>query len=200
MVSKGQLTRTFCQRIFCSSSYARTGVSKRPSGPVDSGIFLAVCGRLAAVEKTRRERRVYALCELTAGQRFFNGSYRCSLDVYADTDCKLLSVWVALSVSVLNLWDIFSSAMWLLFRRQTQRLLPSVWVEPYMQWLLLLYRGVSHMHHSDHIFYYFSVNFIARELQLFPLHLILFMLPLPSLSFFSIKFLYYWNCWPFLEI
>ena len=49
---KGQLTRTFCERLFCSSSNARIGVSERPSELVDSVIFLVVCGPLAAVEKT----------------------------------------------------------------------------------------------------------------------------------------------------
>ena len=76
---KGQLTQTFCERLFCILSNARIGVSSRrsrlqvavgcapkwtatalPSGRVDSGIFLAVCGRLAAVEKLRRECRVHA--------------------------------------------------------------------------------------------------------------------------------------------
>ena len=49
-----------CERSFCCSSNARIGVSERPSGRVDSGLFLAVCGPLAAVEKTRRERLVHA--------------------------------------------------------------------------------------------------------------------------------------------
>ena len=57
---EGQLTRTFCERLFCSSSNARIGVSERSSGRVDSAIFLAVCGPLAAVEKTRRQHRVQA--------------------------------------------------------------------------------------------------------------------------------------------
>ena len=48
---KCQLTRTFCERLFCSSSNARISVSERPSGRLDSGILLAVCCRLAAVEK-----------------------------------------------------------------------------------------------------------------------------------------------------
>ena len=83
-LSKGQLTRTFCERLFCSSSNARIGVSSRQSrlqvavdctpkwtatcsrlGRVDSGIILAVCARPAAVEKTQLQRRVYALCDLT---------------------------------------------------------------------------------------------------------------------------------------
>ena len=58
--ARGQLIRTFCERLFCSSSNARISVSELPSWRVDSDIFLAVCGRLAAVEKTRRERRVHA--------------------------------------------------------------------------------------------------------------------------------------------
>ena len=56
--TKGQLTRTFCERLFCSSSNARIGVSERPSGRMDSG-------RLGAVEKTWRERRVHATATLT---------------------------------------------------------------------------------------------------------------------------------------
>ena len=51
-LTKCQLTQTFCERLFGSSSNARIGVSERQSGRVDSGIFLAVCGRLTAVEKT----------------------------------------------------------------------------------------------------------------------------------------------------
>ena len=56
---KGQLARTFCELLFCSSSNAHIGFSELPSGRVDSGIFLAVCGRPAAVEKTRLELRVF---------------------------------------------------------------------------------------------------------------------------------------------
>ena len=58
--TKGQLTLPFCERLFCSLSNARIGAAEHPSGRVDSGIFLAVCGRPAAVEKTRRKRRVHA--------------------------------------------------------------------------------------------------------------------------------------------
>ena len=58
--TKGQLTLPFCESLFCSSLNARIGVAEHPSGHVDSGIFLAVCGRPAAVEKTRRERHVHA--------------------------------------------------------------------------------------------------------------------------------------------
>ena len=41
--ARGQLTRTFCERLFSSSSNARIGVCERSSGRVDSGIFLPVC-------------------------------------------------------------------------------------------------------------------------------------------------------------
>ena len=58
--SKGQLTWTFCERLFCSSSF----ISECPSGHVDSGIFLTVCCRLTAVEKTRCERLVHATAML----------------------------------------------------------------------------------------------------------------------------------------
>ena len=50
--------------------------------------------------------------------------------------------------------------------------------------LLLLYLLFLFMHRSDYIFYYFSVNFISRELQFFALHFTVSMLPRSFLSFF----------------
>ena len=79
---------------------------------VDSGIFLAVCGSSAAVAVTQLQRRFYAMCELTRLLVnvfylfiyfyfiFFFASLWIipgSLDGYADIDCKLPFVWVALS-------------------------------------------------------------------------------------------------------
>ena len=60
-----------------------------------------------------------------------------------------------------------------------------------LPWFSLIYRAIWTMHNSDHIFYYFSVNFIAWELRYFALYSTVLMLPRLLLNFhIFISFLY----------
>ena len=124
--TKAQLTRTECERLFCSLSDARIGVScRRRRLQVAVGFtpkWTATCSRLGRQDSGRFLSRLRmefeetlfwqsscSWADATATLRFRPGWYRHQPTANADTDCIFPFVWVAYCKSVENLWDIFTN-------------------------------------------------------------------------------------------